>query len=173
MASNVSSVSIPHAVPAMARQTLSATYLYKSDNSDLMDKAMALYLSALSMEAASALALRRVGPAKYEIDGRLVTLRWQDSTCHELLVCEDEVSDKESHETPLPTYLAQAANVATTSRRPHMGLGLSHQQCLTFVDVDMGDAAWEEMLDEEVRRNSMRVACAQAELRQMSSPKKA
>merc|ERR1712110_1412449 len=86
---------------------------YSGDPSDPMDMMLTRCLFSLDKPTAARLLVRRLGPGRYEIDGRQVSMRWSgkfDSSS--LFVREDQVGD--SSELPVLAYLAQAAHVAAS-----------------------------------------------------------
>jgi len=135
---------------------------YVAVESDIMDVEVARRLQELSPAAAGALRLRRLEPGRYEIDGRLVTVRrrcataWDgDDVC--LLVHEDTVQGAPG--VPLPAYLHQVANVALSLKRP------KPPSAMTFAD-DRKPCASLENVNGEERFNAMQVACQQAKVRE-------
>lgn len=135
---------------------------YKGDASDAMDMEVYRHLARLPREAAMAFPLRRLATGRYEIDGRIVTLRW-DMHAHgkELFAQEDEapglagIAAIATEAVPLMQYLNEISSIAVRVRQP------LRPRTLTFVG--------QENRGTEDRFHSMQVACKQAYLREQAA----
>lgn len=155
------------AVPAAA---------YIVDLADPVDQLLGNALRMLDLAAASKLTLRRLSPGRYEIDGRRVTLRWEQGGTG-LVVIEDEVLDARGSAMPLVAYLKSAGNVAASlsGQRADMPkiARVPKAQRLTFDD----DAPAEQNLASQIEKlgsercESMRLAVEQARLREEAAEK--
>lgn len=131
---------------------------------------LAAGLQAMDRYISSKLIIRRLGPGKYDIDDRRVTIHWTDQGQPAgLVVCEDEVADSNANAMPLQAYLSQAANVAASlsGQRADMPkiARIPKEQRLTFADASATETAQIETMGNE-RCESMRIACEQARLRE-------
>eukprot|EP00931_Biecheleriopsis_adriatica_P102366 TRINITY_DN77347_c0_g1_i1.p1 TRINITY_DN77347_c0_g1~~TRINITY_DN77347_c0_g1_i1.p1 ORF type:complete len:810 (-),score=155.28 TRINITY_DN77347_c0_g1_i1:80-2509(-) len=142
---------------------------YVADLGDQIDHMFGTALRVLEPGAASKLMLRRIAPARYEIDGRKVTLRWSEQPSVGLVVTEDEVSGSEM---PLTAYLSQAGNVAASLSGQKADMPkisrVPKERRLTFADGGQAEkhlAAHIDKLGNE-RCESMRLAVEQARLRE-------
>ncbi|CAE7233675.1 unnamed protein product [Symbiodinium natans] len=144
---------------------------YIVDLADPVDQLLGNALRMLDAAASSKLVLRRLGPGRYEIDGRRVTLRWEQGGAG-LVVIEDEVLDARGSAMPLVAYLKSAGNVAASlsGQRADMPkiARVPKSQRLTFDD----DAPAEQNLASQIEKlgsercESMRLAVEQARLRE-------
>jgi len=151
-----------------------ATYIV--DLADPVDQLLGNALRMLDTAAASKLTLRRLSPGRYEIDGRRVTLRWEQGGTG-LVVIEDEVLDARGSAMPLVAYLKSAGNVAASlsGQRADMPkiARVPKAQRLTFDD----DAPAEQNLASQIEKlgsercESMRLAVEQARLREEAAEK--
>lgn len=136
-------------------------YLYKADRSDTIDVELQNALRSLPAEDLNVLALQRMEPGKYEIDGRQVHIYRGGDDGVQCLVHEDEVNSG-IKDMPLQAYIKLVANVAVSLQR--RGVSPSFK--------DTGEAiATKQLLaggDEDSRYRAMRLACTQAELRKSS-----
>lgn len=147
---------------------------YAADPTDPIDMMLAAGLCCLDRAAANRLTLRRLGVGRYEIDGRRVSLKWSEpGSPPGIVVQEDDVHDSHESTVPLPAYLKQAANVATSLSGLQRDLPriarVPKEQRLTFADVKGSEthAAIEQSGNE--RCESMRIACEQARLREQAA----
>lgn len=146
-------------------------YSYTCDSSDPMDRVVMETLVSLGVETASRLRIRRLDVGKYEVDGRRISLRW-GSNPSELVACEDDVGgDLAGRGTHLVSYLRQAADVAASLGGRQTGAPLiarvPQDMRLTFSSSGPGT----ESIDSEHlhRRESMRIACEEAMLRERAA----
>lgn len=138
---------------------------------DWIDTLLSWSVQSLPFATRQHLSIERLGAGYYCIDGRDVHLRWaaaKPDDAPSLLVREAGVDHAE---VQLDTYLAQAANVATSlgdRRSPHDARSQEkqHAMCpqLTFDDSAV-DAEFEDA--ESQRMWAMRMACEQAEKRKL------
>jgi len=134
-------------------------YQYKPDPSDPIDVALKEALKALNEEAAMVLALLRVKPGRYEIDGRQVVI-YEDTQLmrRRLLVHEDEVGAPSMADMPLDAYIRLVSNVALDLQKP-VAAGLTFfEPASKFVTESDGPD----------RYRAMRIACTQAKIREDS-----
>lgn len=132
--------------------------LYHAHPGDPLDEGLVHSLKFLDEYSKATLILRRLQQGRYEIDGRLCTLRFDEYDVKEILVWEDG-SDEE---LLLPAYLNQAANVAVSLSKP---LSAKARQP-SFSAYDAAGSRLNEDIDDYSRTHSMEVACMQAKLRQ-------
>lgn len=130
---------------------------YPPDPYDPMDVELGLALASLDSEFASALMLRRLKSGRYEIEGRIVGVRWAggDRATSSGLLAREEGPDGEdlgSEEVPLQEYLEQTASIAARIRHP------AQERTLTFPDARADD-----------RFQSMEIACKQAQMREQAA----
>lgn len=144
--------------------------LYEADPSDPIDMQLSWHLSTIDRLVASNLMLQKLSVGEYDIDGRLVSLRWGSGgpySSAELVVCEGGAEDESEDmmETPVVAYLRQVADVAASLGGHCAGVPavvrVPQANRLTFVDAP--PPAEDEL---EGRVKSMRVAVEQARLRQ-------
>jgi hypothetical protein len=135
----------------------SKAYQYKPDPNDPIDTALKAALRALSGEAAMVLALLRVSPGRYEIDGRQVEI-YRDTVIdgRRFLVHEHEVGGPSMADMPLDAYVSLVANVALDLQKPNVA-------GLTFFEPS---PATLKTSDGEDRYRAMRIACTQAKIRE-------
>jgi hypothetical protein len=139
-------------------------YAYQPDGEDPIDVNLHKALKELSQEAALTLALRRVHPGRYEIDGRNVNVYWEESSgSHRLLVHEDEVDGPSIADMPLRQYISLVANVAMDLRAPGCA------GALTFAQSGAPKTSDSARLGGEDRYRAMRIACTQAKLREQEA----
>lgn len=150
---------------------------YQPDLMDPVDRTVFKLLNDMGQEALSRLMIRRLGPGKYEIDGRKVSVYCAPSggeggfDASELLAREDEVGGEEGcPELSLQAYLQQAANVAAALRGRVPGAAavtrIPQEKRLTFSSTG-SDAL--ESLDALQRCASMKKACEEAALRERAA----
>lgn len=140
-----------------------------------MDVGLARLLNGMDQESLWRLMVRRLCPGKYEVDGRVVSVRWSetegiDATQPELVVREDDVC-VEADEVPLSAYLQQAANVAHALRgKVNTGASavtrIPQEKRLTFSTPGTENL---DCLDVLQRCASMRKACEEAALRERAA----
>lgn len=125
---------------------------YSVDDTDRLDVALAQTLRKLDTASAGALWLRRLGPSKYDIDGRRVTINLRtDGTT--LGVTEDDIPHAERR--PLLEYLEQAAAVAISVAASRRRKGVTTDDGRRTASVLAAD-------EDNERLNSMLVACSRA-----------
>lgn len=132
-------------------------YLYQPDVSDAIDIELHKHLRSLSEECLNVLALLRIEPGKYEVDGRRAQIYRTGKEGCEFRVHEDEVGPSFISDMSLRAYLNLVANVAMSLRRRGV--------CPTF--DDRGSPTLQNARDDD-RYRAMRMACTQAELRESS-----
>lgn len=137
-------------------------YLYKADRSDTIDIELQNALRSLPAEDLNVLALQRMEPGKYEIDGRQVHIYRGGDDDVQCLVHEDDVNSGIT-DMPLQAYIKLVANVAVSLQR--RGVSPSFK--------DTGEATATKKLmtgggEDDSRYRAMRLACTQAELRKSS-----
>jgi len=138
----------------------------KQDGEEI-DKELTASVKTFNDSLTSPLKVRRWGDAEYEIDGKRVKLCFVPSNGDqkELVVQEGGKSDEDTTDTPLTTYLQQAAAVADSLQGRSEGspvvARVPAEKRMTFV------APSKVSDDPSVERvRSMQVACEQARLRQ-------
>mmetsp|Transcript_9423 Transcript_9423/g.22673 ORF Transcript_9423/g.22673 Transcript_9423/m.22673 type:complete len:589 (-) Transcript_9423:152-1918(-) len=171
--SNPSFYKPPGAVGPGFSQVPVVAAAYIVDLADPIDQLLGTALRTLDA-AASKLTLRRLASGRYEIDGRRVTLRWEQGGSG-LVVTEDEVRDARGSAMPLQAYLKSAGNVAASlsGQRADMPkiARVPKSQRLTFDDAAPAEqnlASQIEKLGSE-RCESMRLAVEQARLREQAA----
>lgn len=135
-------------------------YLYQAIPSDAIDIELQKSLQSLSADALNVLALRRIQPGEYEIDGRQIHI-YRSGT--QYLVHEDAVGGVVGSgiaDMPLRAYINLVANVALSLRRR----GVSP----TFIDTGSSTKLNAIRDDTDDRYRAMQIACTQAELRESS-----
>jgi hypothetical protein len=140
---------------------------YEPDRSDPIDVQLSQYLGNLDPLTGANLAIRRIQPGEYLVDGRRVKLQWSGD--EKLVVCEGNIDRDGVHEveTHLTAYLHQAAGVAAMlgghSASAPAVTRVPGPRRLTFVDAPLPQMS-DDLGNERVR--SMKVACEQARLRE-------
>jgi len=136
--------------------------LYKPEPSDPIDVEVHHALQQLDAEASCVLALRRVEPGRYEIDGRIVLVYWHPSGAH---VRENEVDGPSMVDMPLQPYINLVANVALDLQ--HSAADNSwFQNVDLFFDVGASKTT-DRSLEGEDRYRAMQIACMQAKMREL------
>lgn len=136
--------------------------LYKPEPNDPIDVEVHNALRKLDAEASIVLALRRVEPGKYEIDGRIVLVYWHPSGAH---VRENEVDGPSVVDMPLQAYINLVANVARDLQ--HSAADNSwFQNVDVFFDVG-APRTTDRSLEGEDRYRAMQIACMQAKMREL------
>lgn len=136
--------------------------LYKPEPTDPIDVEVHHTLRKLDAEASIVLALRRVEPGRYEIDGRIVLVYWHPEGA---LVHENEVDGPSMADMPLQAYINLVANVALALQR-------SAADNSWFQNVDMffdagAPRTTDRSLEGEDRYRAMQIACMQAQMREL------
>merc|ERR1712118_40590 len=88
--------------PPKPQPTLVKTFQYMHDALDPIDVEMGETLKRLSIDAKNTLALSRISPGKYEIDGRPCLVDWEGK---QLLVQEEKVDGAGIADMSLHQYL--------------------------------------------------------------------
>jgi len=132
--------------------------LYKADKSDSIDIELHKTLQSLPVEGLNVLALRRVEPGEYDIDGRHVHIYRGGEDGMVCLVHEDDVNAG-IEDMPLRTYIHLVANVAVSLHRRGVSPSFKDEGASTKTNANNDD--------NDNRYNAMRLACTQAELRQL------
>lgn len=152
---------------------------------DPMDQVMIVHLLSVGQETLPQLKVRKLGSGKYDIDGRVVNLRWKTppgsgasvpvkGDTLELLAREQDTDGGRvlGEEIPLATYLSSAANVLVSLRGRSPGAPavarLPKEKRLTFGGCSTASSALESM-DVLQRCESMRKACEEAQLREWAA----
>eukprot|EP00931_Biecheleriopsis_adriatica_P094702 TRINITY_DN68330_c0_g1_i1.p1 TRINITY_DN68330_c0_g1~~TRINITY_DN68330_c0_g1_i1.p1 ORF type:complete len:437 (-),score=59.65 TRINITY_DN68330_c0_g1_i1:74-1384(-) len=141
---------------------------HSKPESDDIDKELHTVLKTFNEQLMAPLKARRISDGEYEIDGRRVRLSWvpaYNGDRKELIVQEGCDSDADTTDTPLTTYLQQAADVAASLHGRSEG---SPVVARVPADKRMTFVAPSKVSDDPSieRVRSMQVACEQARLRQ-------
>lgn len=160
-------------------KALSPIWFEGADPGNGMDQVLILHLVAVDQEAPVQLKVRKLGAARYEIDGRRVTMRWKPGSGTQgaaelvLLAREDhEGGAKLGEEVPLEVYLRSAANVASSLAGPGAAAvaRIPQEKRLTFGGCSASvDSSALENMDVLQRCESMRKACEEAKLREWAA----
>jgi len=136
---------------------LAVEHQYEADYTDPIDVEVRHALCALDPEALQLVALRRVEAARYEIEGRTVSVYRGSSGG--LLVHENEVVGAGIGDLPLQAYINLVANVAQDIQ----------PLASTETFYSAGAARLDDpSVDVDERKEAMRVACMQAKIRERS-----
>jgi len=143
---------------------------YSGDPSDPMDMMLSRCLLSLDKDSSSRLRIRRRSVGRYEIDGRLVCLRWCGQ---ELFAREEEIADTWGTEVPLMAYMSQVAHVCNSLNRGSASLGMlskiPHEERLSFVEQLEFTRSAALATSCQERRESMRLAVEEAALRERAA----
>lgn len=139
-------------------------YVYKPDEADPIDVAVARALRTLIPEASKLLALLRLGPGKYEIEARIVSVYWAASG---LLVHETGTAGPNIDDMPLQAYINLAASVALDLQK--LAMEDSSSQVLDSFFDGGARHIHDPTLDGEDRYCAMQQACMQAKMREMEA----
>jgi len=154
--------------------------------SDPLDQVLQVNLAIVGRQIPHRLAVRRLGPGRYEVEGRRVALRWGIGPTFARdrpLVREENVGGGGGDWRTLPDevelldYLRQAANVAAAMNGRAPGAPgvakLPRDLRVSFVNMDapgakitLKDIRMGLVEDGDERGDSMRLACEQAQLRE-------
>lgn len=169
--------------PSVTQISRRPVYFEGAEAGDPMDQLFTLYLMAVAEEARSQLKVKKLGPGRYEMDGRQLRVRWSGLGGRrapneaQLLVRElhnktdaltEDAGDDELHEQSLDSYLQSAANVACASNGAAAVARVPKEMRLTF-DGGGSDSHQLESMDVEERCESMRKACEEARLREAAA----
>eukprot|EP00930_Biecheleria_cincta_P017564 TRINITY_DN1391_c1_g1_i1.p1 TRINITY_DN1391_c1_g1~~TRINITY_DN1391_c1_g1_i1.p1 ORF type:complete len:1165 (-),score=172.39 TRINITY_DN1391_c1_g1_i1:311-3805(-) len=148
------------------------------DQLNPMDKAMEELLRHLDETTADRLAVRKLAPGQYSIDGRTVSLQWGrggsisrlPNSTSDLLVFEQEAPGFIGDGIDLPIYISQAANVSASLRGADPGAAavgrIPQELRLTFQDRGNIDSGGIDSVLPHIRRELMEKAVREASLRQ-------
>jgi len=145
---------------------------YEPNPMDPMDAVFAWELRNLDAEVSSLLLIARGVPGQYYVDGRSISVCWSGPGSDELIVRENDIGDA-SAETPLLAYLAQVANVKVYLNGRSNDLPavarVPQERRLTFPEDSSRPKTKDASLDSHDRCELMRLACDQADLRELGA----
>lgn len=148
------------------------------DQLDRMDKAVEELLRHLDETTVERLAVRKVAPCQYLIDGRHVSLQWGRGgsisrvpvSTNDLLVFEQEAPCFIGDGIDLPIYISQAANVSASLCGADPGASavgrIPQEFRLTFRGGDNFDSEGMDSVSPNIRKELMKKAVQEASLRQ-------
>eukprot|EP00931_Biecheleriopsis_adriatica_P087085 TRINITY_DN61605_c0_g1_i1.p1 TRINITY_DN61605_c0_g1~~TRINITY_DN61605_c0_g1_i1.p1 ORF type:complete len:942 (-),score=119.16 TRINITY_DN61605_c0_g1_i1:113-2938(-) len=178
----ISSRSVTLSPSSLLPVLVTSGHVMNLDPSDPMDKHLLEHVKDLHAETVERLKICKLGPARYEIDGRPVRLSWgrgksvsRSLAASSCLLVVEEKEGEQGDGVDLSFYISQAANVAANLRGASPGASaigrIPQEMRLTFnaeAPLAPGDQCSQTCLEgisSDARRQLMRQAVAEAHLR--------